>query len=169
VREGIRVREIGTEEGHRLPRIVRPSSGSVVTWRRVPMVLSSAQGRTSRRSPRWRFTSEDRVRAVLHNINDDAIQPYPKYAGGRPPAKANQQHPAGIASGLLVTEPSAGTRVRPLASLPAGGDPGQRANRQDSDASLPEAGSLPPFDRLGGVGLSIPAAEGGSDREKDLQ
>jgi hypothetical protein len=86
VREGIRVRQIGTEEGHRLLRIVRPSSGSVATWRRAQMVLPSAQGCTSRRSPRWRFTSEDRVRVVLHNINDDAIQPYPKYAGGRPPA-----------------------------------------------------------------------------------
>jgi transposase len=32
------------------------------------------------------FTSEDRVRAVLHNFNDDGFDSlYPKYAGGRPP------------------------------------------------------------------------------------
>jgi hypothetical protein len=32
------------------------------------------------------FTSEDRVRAGLHNFNDDAFESlYPKYAGGRPP------------------------------------------------------------------------------------
>ena len=32
------------------------------------------------------FTSEDRVREVLHNFNDDGFGSlYPKYAGGRPP------------------------------------------------------------------------------------
>ena len=32
------------------------------------------------------FTSEDRVRDVLHNFNDDGFDSlYPKYAGGRPP------------------------------------------------------------------------------------
>ena len=32
------------------------------------------------------FTSEDRVRAVLHNFNGDGFDSlYPKYAGGRPP------------------------------------------------------------------------------------
>ncbi len=44
MREGIRVREITGEEGNRLLRIVRRSSGSVVTWRRAQMVLLSAQG-----------------------------------------------------------------------------------------------------------------------------
>jgi hypothetical protein len=39
VREGIRVRQISKEEGQRLLRIVRRSSGSVVTWRRAQMVL----------------------------------------------------------------------------------------------------------------------------------
>jgi hypothetical protein len=38
------VREISNDEGNRLSRIVRRSSGSVVTWRRVQMVLLSAQG-----------------------------------------------------------------------------------------------------------------------------
>ncbi len=40
----VRVREITNDEGNRLLRIVRRSSGSVVTWRRSQMVLLSAQG-----------------------------------------------------------------------------------------------------------------------------
>ncbi len=43
-REGLRVREVSNEEGNRLLRIVRRSSGSVVTWRRAQMVLLSVQG-----------------------------------------------------------------------------------------------------------------------------
>jgi len=43
-REGLRVREVSDEEGNRLLRIVRRSSGSVVTWRRAQMVLLSVQG-----------------------------------------------------------------------------------------------------------------------------
>jgi hypothetical protein len=35
VREGLRARELANEEGSRLLRIVRRSSGSVVTWRRA--------------------------------------------------------------------------------------------------------------------------------------
>jgi hypothetical protein len=32
------------------------------------------------------FTSPDRVRAVIHNFNDDGFDSlYPRYAGGRPP------------------------------------------------------------------------------------
>lgn len=42
--ERVRVREISNEEGDRLLRIVRHSSGPVVTWRRAQMVLLSAQG-----------------------------------------------------------------------------------------------------------------------------
>jgi hypothetical protein len=43
-RDGLRVREVSGEEGNRLLRIVRRSSGSVVTWRRAQMVLLSVQG-----------------------------------------------------------------------------------------------------------------------------
>ena len=42
--ERVRVREIDNDEGNRLLRIVRRSSGSIVTWRRAQMVLLSAQG-----------------------------------------------------------------------------------------------------------------------------
>jgi transposase len=86
VREGIRVREITNEEGNRLLQIVRRSSGSVVRWRRAQMVLLSAQGMDVAQIAKVAFTSPDRVRAVLHNFNDDGFDSLaPKYAGGRPP------------------------------------------------------------------------------------
>jgi transposase len=86
VRDGIRVREISNEEGNRLLRIVRRSSGSVVTWRRAQMVLLSAQGMDVAQIAQVAFTSPDRVRAVLHNFNDDGFDSLvPKYSGGRPP------------------------------------------------------------------------------------
>ena len=86
MRDGIRVREISNEEGNRLLRIVRRSSGSVVTWRRAQMVLLSAQGMDVAQIAQVAFTSPDRVRAVIHNFNDDGFDSLvPKYAGGRPP------------------------------------------------------------------------------------
>ena len=84
--ERVRVREISNEEGNRLLRIVRRSSGSVVTWRRAQIVLWSAQGMDVPRIAPLAFTSEDRVREVIHNFNDDGFDSlYPRYAGGRPP------------------------------------------------------------------------------------
>jgi hypothetical protein len=44
VAERVRVRDITSQEGNRLLRIMRRSSGSVVTWRRVQMVLLSGAG-----------------------------------------------------------------------------------------------------------------------------
>ncbi len=86
MREGIRVREITNPEGMRLLRIVRRSSGSVVTWRRAQMVLLSAQGMDVGQIAQVAFTSPDRVREVLHNFNDDGFDSLvPRYAGGRPP------------------------------------------------------------------------------------
>lgn len=84
--ESVRVREISNEEGNRLLRAVRRSSGSVVTWRRSQMVLLSAQGHgpdpdrvghvhepgpCSRRDPQLQ---RRRLRCL-----------YPRYRGGRPP------------------------------------------------------------------------------------
>ncbi len=84
--ERVRVREISNEEGNRLLRIVRRSSGSVVTWRRAQMVLLSAQGMDVPQIAMVAFTSADRVREVLHNFNQDGFDSlYPRYAGGRPP------------------------------------------------------------------------------------
>ncbi len=86
MRDGIRVREISSEEGNRLLRIVRRSSGSVVTWRRAQMVLLSAQGMDVGQIAKVAFTSSDRVRAVLLNFNEGGFDSLvPNYSGGRPP------------------------------------------------------------------------------------
>jgi transposase len=84
--ERLYVREISNDEGNRLLKIVRRSSGSVVTWRRAQMVLLSAQRMDVAQIATVAFTSPDRVREVIHNFNDDGFDSlYPKYAGGRPP------------------------------------------------------------------------------------
>jgi transposase len=84
--ERVRVRDLDVDEGNRLLRIVRRDSGSVVTWRRAQMALLSAQGMDVPAIARVSFTSEDRVRAVIHNFNDDGFESlYPRYRGGRPP------------------------------------------------------------------------------------
>jgi transposase len=50
------------------------------------MVLLSAQGMDVAQIANVAFTSPDRVRAVIHNFNDDGFDSLvPKYAGGRPP------------------------------------------------------------------------------------
>src|SRR5260221_12167691 len=86
VAERVRVREISNEEGNRLVRIVRRGSGSVVTWRRAQMVLLSAQGMDVPAIAKVAFTSDDRVRDVIHNFNADGFDSlYPKYRGGRQP------------------------------------------------------------------------------------
>jgi transposase len=82
----VQVRPIGNDEGNRLLRIVRRSSGSVVTWRRAQMVLLSAQGRDVPMIATVTFTSPDRVRDVIHNFNAHGFDSLrPRYAGGRPP------------------------------------------------------------------------------------
>lgn len=84
--ERVRVREISNEEGNRLLRIVRRSTGSVVTWRRAQMVLLSAQAMDVVQIAKVTFTSPDRVRDVIHNFNADGFDAlYPRYKGGRPP------------------------------------------------------------------------------------
>jgi transposase len=84
--ERVRVGELSNEDGQRLLRIVRRSSGSVVTWRRAQMVLLSAQGMDPAGIAKVTFTSADRVRDVIHTFNPDGFDSLrPKYAGGRPP------------------------------------------------------------------------------------
>jgi transposase len=84
--ERVQVREITDQEGNRLLAIVRRSSGSVVTWRRAQMILLSAQHMPVPRIAQVTFTSEDRVRDVIHNFNLDGFDSlYPRYHGGRPP------------------------------------------------------------------------------------
>ena len=89
----VQVREISNDEGNRLLRIVRRSSGSVVTWRRSQMVLLSAQGMDVSMIAKVTFTSADRVRDVIHNFNADGFDSlYPKYAGGRPRTFNRPEH-----------------------------------------------------------------------------
>jgi transposase len=90
--ERVRVREISNEEGSRLLRIVRRSTGSVVTWRRAQMVLLSAQAMDVAQIAKVTFTSPDRVRDVIHNFNVDGFDSlYPRYKGGRPPKFTEKQ------------------------------------------------------------------------------
>jgi transposase len=85
VAERVWVRELSDHEGQRLPRILRRSTGSVVTWRRAQMMLLSAQGMPVPRIAEVTFTSPDRVRDVIHNFNADGFDAlYPRYRGGRP-------------------------------------------------------------------------------------
>ena len=82
----MQVRELTNDEGRKLLSIVRRGSGSVVRWRRAQIVLWSAQRMDVPAIARIAFTSEDRVRAVIHNFNTDGFESLaPKYAGGRPP------------------------------------------------------------------------------------
>jgi transposase len=86
VADPVRVRTISNEEGNRLLRILRRGTGSVVTWRRAQMILLSAQAMDAPQIARVTFTSEDRVRDVIHNFNADGFDAlYPRYRGGRPP------------------------------------------------------------------------------------
>jgi transposase len=83
--ERVRVRDLTPIEGNKLLRIVRRGSGSVVRWRRAQIVLWSAQAMDVPAIARIAFTSEDRVREVIHNFNADGFDSLaPKYAGGRP-------------------------------------------------------------------------------------
>ncbi len=82
----VTLREITNEEGQRLLRIVRRTSGSVVTWRRAQVVLLSAQGMSPPAISEVVFTDPDTVREVIHNFNHDGFDAlYPRYKGGRPP------------------------------------------------------------------------------------
>jgi hypothetical protein len=51
----------------------RRGSGSVVTWRRAQMVLLSAQGMDATAIAKVAFTSEGRVRDVIHNFDADGF------------------------------------------------------------------------------------------------
>jgi len=82
----VTLREISNEEGNRLLRIVRRTSGSVVTWRRAQIVLLAAQGQSPARISEVVFTDPDTVRELIHNFNRDGFEAlYPRYRGGRPP------------------------------------------------------------------------------------
>src|SRR4051794_10713556 len=73
--ERVQVRELTNDEGRKLLSIVRRGSGSVVRWRRAQIVLWSAQRMDEPAIAKIAFTSEDRVREVIHNFNDAASRP----------------------------------------------------------------------------------------------
>ena len=84
--ERVQVRDLEPDEGRKLLSIVRRGSGSVVRWRRSQIVLWSGQRMSVQQIAEIAFTSEDRVREVIHNFNSDGFDSLaPKYAGGRPP------------------------------------------------------------------------------------
>ncbi len=84
--ERVFVRDLAPQEGQKLLSIIRRGSGSVVRWRRAQIVLWSAQRMSVAQIAQIAFTSEDRVREVIHNFNADGFDSLaPKYAGGRPP------------------------------------------------------------------------------------
>ncbi|MEO5842885.1 MAG: IS630 family transposase [Acidimicrobiales bacterium] len=84
--ERVQVGDLTNDEGRKVLSIVRRGSGSVVRWRRAQVVLWSAQRMDVPAIARIAFTSEDRVREVIHNFNADGFDSLaPKYAGGRPP------------------------------------------------------------------------------------
>ena len=84
--ERVQVRDLSPDEGRKLLSIIRRGSGSVVRWRRAQIVLWSAQAMPVPKIAEIAFTSEDRVREVIHNFNADGFDSLaPKYAGGRPP------------------------------------------------------------------------------------
>ena len=91
-REGLRVREVSNDEGNRLLRMVRRSSGSVVTWRRAQMVLLSVQGMDVAQIAKVTFTSPDRVREVINNFNEDGFD--------RKLSDFNRQHARGVATDI---------------------------------------------------------------------
>jgi transposase len=84
--ERVAVRDITNDEGRKLLSIVRRGSGSVVRWRRAQIVLWAAQRMDVPAIAKIAFTSEDRVREVIHNFNADGFDSLaPRYSGGRPP------------------------------------------------------------------------------------
>lgn len=81
----VELREISNEEGNRLLRMIRRSSGSIVTWRRAQIVLLAAQRMPAPRIAEVVFSDPDTVREVIHNFNRDGFDSlYPRYRGGRP-------------------------------------------------------------------------------------
>jgi hypothetical protein len=72
------LREITNDEGNRLLRIVRRSSGSVVTWRRARSCCFPRRACPRLRSARTSSATGDTVREVIHNFNRCAPRAKPK-------------------------------------------------------------------------------------------
>jgi hypothetical protein len=96
VAERVRVRDITSQEGNRLLRIVRRSSGSVCPGGGPRWCWVAAKPWTSPQIARVGFASPDRVRDVLHNLQPGwvliAVPALPR----RPPTNL---HPGSAPSG----------------------------------------------------------------------
>jgi transposase len=81
----VELREISNVDGNRLLRMIRRSSGSIVTWRRAQIVLLAAQRMSATRIAEVVFSDPDTVREMIHSFNRDGFEAlYPRYRGGRP-------------------------------------------------------------------------------------
>ena len=85
----LRVRRLSDEEGRQLQRIVRRGGGktdkSIVKWRRSMVVLASAGGNSVEAIARLVQTSPDRVREMIHRLNEMGMASLdPRWAGDRP-------------------------------------------------------------------------------------
>ena len=86
VAERVQVPEITEQEGQRLLRILRRSTGSVVTWRRAQMVLLSAQGMPVPAIAQVTFTSCDRGPRPAAQLQRRRVRrAVPALPRGRPP------------------------------------------------------------------------------------
>jgi hypothetical protein len=92
VAERVRVRELSNQEGNRLLRIGRRSTGSVVTWRRAQLVLLSAQGMDVSQVAQVTLPSPDRVRDVLHNLQPGPVRRAVSALPRRPTFTLAQRH-----------------------------------------------------------------------------
>lgn len=112
----MRVREITTEEGHRLLRMVRRSARLTVPWRRARMVLLSAQGMDVPQIAKISSSSPDHVRAVLRHFNYDGFSSFAPQYGERPSTpRSSEERPHRGAS--LPTDEGA-ERLRPVGTVP---------------------------------------------------
>jgi Helix-turn-helix domain len=112
--ERVHVREITNVEGNKLLSIVRRGTGSVVRWRRAQVVLWSAQGMDVPQIATIAFTSEDRVREVIHNFNADGFDSLaPKYSGGWATGLLKVRFPLGWCWFKQLVGPVRGVQTRP--------------------------------------------------------
>ena len=73
VAERVFVRDPEPSGGNTLLSIILRDPGSVVRWRRSQIVLWSAQRMSVAQIALIAFTSQDRVREVIHNFNSDGF------------------------------------------------------------------------------------------------
>ena len=92
--ERVLVRDLTNDEGRKLLSIVRRGSGSVVRWRRAQIVLWSAQRMDVPAIAKIAFTSEDRVREVIHNFNEDGFDSLASVSTGGPSGRGSPHPPA---------------------------------------------------------------------------